>query len=72
MSFDLGGLIDPDIHPYLRTKRVGPYLKEKHATNYIELGTPTDERITGVRKDAGKLYQLEPVADFQGQRIPSR
>ena len=49
---------------------MGPYLQEKHATHYIELGTPAEERITGVRQDAGKLYQLEPVADFQGRRIP--
>jgi hypothetical protein len=66
---DLGGLIDPAVDPYLRDKRVGPYLKEQRATHYIELGTPGSERLTGVRQDEGKLYDLAPLAYFPGQRI---
>jgi len=66
---DLGGLVDPGIAPYLTAKQTGPYLKDKKATHYIELGTPGSERVTGVEKDAGKLYQLTPMANFAGARI---
>lgn len=67
---DLGGLIDPEAHPYLREKRMGPYLKTKQATHYIELGTPGSERLMGVRQDLGKLYEMAQVAEFAGQRVP--
>lgn len=67
---DLGGLTDQKIYPYFRAKDIGLYLKEKNATHYIEMGTPGSERILGVKKDLGKLYQLKPVAYFAGRRIP--
>jgi arabinofuranosyltransferase len=67
---DLGGLVDPQAHRYLREKRMGPYLKAMKATHYIELGTPGSERVMGVRKDLGKLYEMAEVADFAGERVP--
>jgi len=66
---DLGGLTDPGIDPYFKNKNLGEYLKKKNATHYIELGTPGSERMLGVRKDEGRLYQLAPLAYFSGQRI---
>ena len=67
---DLGGLIDPAAHGYLREKRMGPYLKMKQATHYIELGTPGSERLMGIKKDLGNFYDMAQVADFAGQRVP--
>ncbi len=66
---DLGGLIDPGIHPYFKNKEVGGYLEQEKATHYIELGTPGSERMLGVERDAGKRYQLKPVAYFAGKRV---
>ncbi len=66
---DLGGLTDPKIYPYLRKKEVGGYLEQERATHYIELGTPGSERMVGVRKDEGKLYELKPVMYFAGTRV---
>ena len=66
---DLGGLVDPLAHPYLRQRAVGPYLQKMSATHYAELGTPGSERLLGVKKDAGKLYQLVPLAYFPGKRM---
>jgi len=66
---DLGGLLDPALHRYLEKGAVGEYLKEKKASHYIEMGTPGSERILGVRKDRGRLYELVPIGYFSGQRI---
>jgi len=66
---ELGGLVDPELHQYLEKGAVGEYLKEKRASHYIELGTPGSERILGVRKDKGRLYELVPIGYFSGQRI---
>jgi len=66
---DLGGLVDPKAHQYLRARRLGPYLEEMRASHYIELGTPGSDRLLGVSKDVGVLYELGPLAYFAGQRI---
>jgi hypothetical protein len=68
---DLGGLTDPAIHPYLREKRVGPYLIKEHATHYLALDRPPEEGITGVRKDNGTLYHLRELARFDAPDYPS-
>jgi len=66
---DLGGLVDPGAHPYLRARRVGPYLEQMRASHYIELGTPGSDRLLGVSRDLGNLYELKPVGYFAGKRI---
>ena len=68
---DLGGLTDPAIHPYLREKRVGPYLIKEHATHYLALDRPPEEGLTGVRKDDGTLYHLRELARFDAPDYPS-
>ncbi len=61
---DLGGLIDPSIHPYLEEKRVGPYMAGNHATHYIDLVKHDSDRLTGVKKDDGGLYRLKEIRRF--------
>ncbi|MFO8058827.1 MAG: hypothetical protein R6V10_16190 [bacterium] len=55
---DLGGLIDPAVIPWLEKDRTGPYLMEKNATHYFAMVRHDSERITGVKKDYGRLYRL--------------
>ena len=68
---DLGGLTDPAIWPYLREKRVGPYLVKARADYYFALDRPPEEVITGVRKDDGALYHLKELARFDAPDYPT-
>jgi hypothetical protein len=61
---DLGGLLDPSLHPWLKQGRVGPYLVNKGATYYFSMIRPASEKITGVQKDEGALYHLELAQTF--------
>ncbi len=67
---DLGGLVDPEILPWLEKNDTGPYLVEKKATHYFEMDNPGSERITGVKARAGGLYELRPLKQFKFHRYP--
>ncbi len=61
---DLGGLIDPAVLPWLENGRTGPYLVQKRATHYFAMVRHDSERITGVKKDHGRLYRLGLMERF--------
>jgi hypothetical protein len=52
------------LYPYLEEKRAGPYLVKNHATHYLEMISHTSDRITGVKKDEGRLYRLKELESF--------
>ncbi len=66
---DLGGLINPDIHPFLKRKETGKYLHLKKPDYYIELKMPDCESILGVRKYLGRFYSFVPLVAFSGKMI---
>lgn len=63
---DLAGLVDPGIHPYLKERRVGPYLVQRGADYYFALDRPAEEGLIGVRKDQDRLYRLQELVRFDG------
>ena len=64
---DLGGLTDPSIHPFLENKRVGRYLLNKGATHYIEMDRHSSDKLTGVKGDEGRLYNLKEPKRFDAK-----
>jgi hypothetical protein len=61
---DLGGLIDPQAHPYLRDHHAGRYMIENQADYYFAMVRPDSEVVTGIMADNGRLYRLAPLETF--------
>lgn len=63
---DLGGLVDPRAHRYMRGRRsrMGPYLIKQHVNIEVDLGNG----LTGTDKDNGILYERALITGFTVSR----
>ncbi len=73
-TIDLGGLVDPAVHPYLKTHECGEYVRRKKADYIMYSRYPDTEAITGIflaEYQGPMLLKQLNVAHFEAPQYPA-